>query len=480
MNRERLSLLIEAWRDGAIAPEDAAALAAVIDAPGADGAWVREQLAAIGLIAQALDDADGTAMVASLHERMRAEANASRFVRSIGARQAQAMRPSRRTAARARGRRRAWPMALAAGLVAAMAVGAFLLLQMRAADAPRGVDLATLREVAGTVICQRDGHSLAGKVGMSLGQGDRLVLGQDAHVRWTYADGTELRSDDRAALAFPGDGTAGKQLRLEDGLVRAEVAHQPEGRPLVIIAPVARCTVVGTRLTFAATAERAEVSVAQGRVHLQSGLTTESVEIAAGFTATVAAGLTLSARATAGGTSATTAPAPPAAVTAARLIDDHEGDLRWFHESSSAPVDLALSHNQAHGGVQALHLAYRMVVGDVKPYAQIFHPVHLAAGDHRIHLWIRVESAQPDSRWQIQVCDTSNCYWKQGIGRCADFMPGWNEVTVPLDDQPENAFTANGVTAPVYQRDRVNAIAINLYGGDAVLDIDDLELLPAP
>ncbi|MBA3936974.1 MAG: hypothetical protein H0X38_05900, partial [Planctomycetes bacterium] len=97
MNHERLSLLIEAWRDGDIAPDDAAALAAVIGAAGDDGAWVREQLAAIGLIAQALDDADGTAMVASLRERMRAEANASRFVRSVGARQAQATRPSRRT-----------------------------------------------------------------------------------------------------------------------------------------------------------------------------------------------------------------------------------------------------------------------------------------------------------------------------------------------------------------------------------------------
>nr|MBA3937622.1 FecR domain-containing protein [Planctomycetota bacterium] len=360
------------------------------------------------------------------------------------------------------------------------ALGAFVTLQLRGAVAPRGVDLATLREVSGTVTCQHDGHSLAGTVGMRLGQGDRLVLGQDAHVRWTYADGTEVLSDDRAVLAFPGDGTAGKQLRLEDGLVRAEVAHQPEGRPLVIVAPVARCTVLGTRLTFAATAERAELSVAQGRVHLQSGLTTESVDVAAGFTATVAAGMPLSARATAGDAPAPAAPAPPATVTAARLIDDHEGDLRWFHEPSSAPVELALSRTQAHGGAQALHLAYRMVAGDVKPYTQVFHPVHLAGSDRRIHLWVRVESAQPDSRWQIQVCDTANCYWKQGIGRSAEFKPGWNEVTVPLSDQPENAFAPDGVGAPVYQRDRVNAIVINLYGGDAVLDLDDLELLTSP
>jgi ferric-dicitrate binding protein FerR (iron transport regulator) len=478
VSRERLSLLIETWRDGAITPDDAAALAAVIGAAGDDGAWVREQLAAIGLIAQALDDADGTAMVASLRERMRAEANASRFVRSVGARQAQATRPSRRTAARARGSRRTWPLALAAGLLAAVALGAFVMLQLRGAVAPRGVDLATLREVSGTVTWQHDGHALAGTVGMRLGQGDRLVLGQDAHVRWTYADGTELLSDDRAVLAFPGDGTAGKQLRLEDGTLRAEVAHQPEGHPLVIDSPMARCTVLGTRFTFSSTAERAEISVTQGRVRLLSGLTTESVEVAAGFTATVAAGVALRARETVPGAPATIA--PPTVIAAARLIDDHEGDLRWFHEPTSAPVELALSRTQAHGGAQALHLAYRMIVGDVKPYAQVFHPVHLAAGDRRIHLWIRLESAQPDSRWQIQVCDTANCYWKLGIGRCAEFKPGWNEVTVLLSDQPENAFAPDGAGAPVYQRDRVNAIVINLYGGDAVLDLDDLELQTAP
>jgi ferric-dicitrate binding protein FerR (iron transport regulator) len=479
VNRERLSLLIEAWRDGDVAPDDAAALAAVIGDQGAGGAWVREQLAAIGLIAQALDDADGAAMVASLRERMRAEANASRFVRSVGARQARTARPSRRSAAYVPRRRGLWPVACAAALVAAVALGAFALLQSRGAEGPRGVDLATLQDLDGTVTCQRAGHNLAGAVGMRLGQGDRLVLGQDAHARWTYADGSDLRGDDRAAIVFLDDGSAGKRLRLEAGTLRAEVAHQPEGRPCTIATALAECTVLGTRLTLTAAADRAVLSVAQGRVRLQSGLTTESIEVPAGFSATVAAGVPLVASATAPATVAPPPAAPAAPAVIARVIDDHEGVLRWFHEPYSAPLDFALSRTQAHGGGQALRVAYRMVAGDAKPYAQIFHPVHLAAGDRRIRFWVRVENAQPESTWQVQVCDAANCYWKQGLGRCADFKPGWNEVTVPLIDQPENAFTPDGVTAPVYQRERVNAIALNLYGGDVVLYVDDLELLPA-
>ncbi len=480
MNRERLSLLIEAWRDGDVAPDDAAALAAVIRDPGADGALVREQLAAIGLIAQALDDADGAAMVASLRERMRAEANASRFVRSVGARQARTARPSRRSAAYAPRRRGPWPVACAAALVAAVALGAFVLLLSRGAGGPRGTDLATLRGVDGTVTCQRGGKNLTGTVGMRLGQGDRLVLGQGAQARWTYADGSDLRGDERAAIVFLDDGSPGKRLRLEAGTLRAEVAHQPEGQPFTIATALAECTVLGTHLTLTAAADSTVLSVAQGRVRLQSGLTAERIEVPGGCSATVAAGVPLVASAPAPATVAPPLAARVAPAVIARVIDDHEGELRWFHEPYSAPLEFALSRAQAHGGAQALRVAYRMVAGDARPYAQIFHPVHLAAGDRRIHFWVWVEDAQPDSRWQVQVCDAANCYWKQGLGRCADFRPGWNEVTVPLIDQPENAYTPDGVTAPVYQRERVNAVAINLYGGDVALYVDDLELLPAP
>ena len=73
-----------------------------------------------------------------------------------------------------------------------------------------------------------------------------------------------------------------KALRLEAGTVHAEVAHQPEGRPLLIATADAEAVVLGTRLILGTRTSDTRLSVEKGLVRLVRTADRRSVEVPAG------------------------------------------------------------------------------------------------------------------------------------------------------------------------------------------------------
>ena len=82
-----------------------------------------------------------------------------------------------------------------------------------------------------------------------------------------------------------------ERLRLDQGTLVAEVAHQQVGQRFAIATPQAHVTVIGTRFTLRVSADRTEVDVEHGRVSLATPSGEKPVEIGAGERAMRIAGL---------------------------------------------------------------------------------------------------------------------------------------------------------------------------------------------
>lgn len=108
------------------------------------------------------------------------------------------------------------------------------------------------------------------------------------HTTLTLADGSRL-----SLLAS--DERAGKRAELQAGTLKADVAPQPHGRPLMIATPHAEVTVIGTAFTLACEEGRTRLGVEHGRVRLTRLLDDAAVEVAAGEFAVAAAGMELKA-----------------------------------------------------------------------------------------------------------------------------------------------------------------------------------------
>jgi ferric-dicitrate binding protein FerR (iron transport regulator) len=118
-----------------------------------------------------------------------------------------------------------------------------------------------------------------------LSPGSELLTGPMSSARLRYADGTILDLTANAHLGnlervneYGGQ----KALRLEAGTVHADVAHQPEGRPLLIATADAEAVVLGTRLILDTKTSDTRLSVEKGLVRLVRTADRKSVEVPAG------------------------------------------------------------------------------------------------------------------------------------------------------------------------------------------------------
>ncbi len=101
-----------------------------------------------------------------------------------------------------------------------------------------------------------------------------------------YADGTklELLGETKVRLTARPDGS--KQITMLSGLVQADVAPQPEGRPLQIVTQAATLEVLGTTLGVEVREASTQLGVATGRVAMTRKADGQRVEVAAGRFAT--------------------------------------------------------------------------------------------------------------------------------------------------------------------------------------------------
>ena len=104
-----------------------------------------------------------------------------------------------------------------------------------------------------------------------------------------YADGTRLEMARHTRLLGLTQ-VSGKRIGLAEGMIRFDVPRQPAGQPLVVATPQADVTVLGTRFTVTAAADRSRVDVEEGRVRLRRLADRATIDVPTGHFAVVAPG----------------------------------------------------------------------------------------------------------------------------------------------------------------------------------------------
>ncbi len=168
---------------------------------------------------------------------------------------------------------RRWSVAM---MVSAALVAASLLIAFGKWDQapPSPTDVPQIARIAGGVrIVLPDGTSQTAVAGQVLQLGETLQLtGEDDDIVLRYADGTEVRLWGIARLQIAHSELGGKQLELQRGLLDADVAAQPVGRPMLIVTPQTSVRVLGTRFELAAdTSSGTRLDLESGSVQLVRG-----------------------------------------------------------------------------------------------------------------------------------------------------------------------------------------------------------------
>lgn len=130
-----------------------------------------------------------------------------------------------------------------------MAVGVYQVPWLRWLIEPPVAEGPTIVRLAGEIQLQSpDGRTAQAKDQLAVRPGETVVSNADeGRVVLRYADGTEIVLLGTSALTVDDSRRGGKQLNLIRGLLKADVAPQPIGEPLMIITPQARVRVLGTR-----------------------------------------------------------------------------------------------------------------------------------------------------------------------------------------------------------------------------------------
>ena len=160
--------------------------------------------------------------------------------------------------------------------------------QPRKPAAPTIVAIAKIRQIDGSVSVQKDGRVTAAAADTWITGGERLEIIGSSRAVVEYLDGTRVVLVGEGGTAtFTQRAGGGQDIRLEFGILTADVAEQKKDRPLVVTTPTAKAIVLGTRLTVVHNGS-SRVEVAEGRVRLERSIDGASVNVAAGHYAVAA------------------------------------------------------------------------------------------------------------------------------------------------------------------------------------------------
>jgi hypothetical protein len=149
--------------------------------------------------------------------------------------------------------------------------------------------MAQVDSMHGEVAVQTDAGKIAAKPELGLIPGQEIQTGSkssDAVIK--ISDGTRIHLSADSTLRLVSDlkGGAGRGFLLSRGTLRAEVAKQPAGAPMIFATPNADARVLGTELLLFAGADSTRLEVRSGKVRLTRREDGLSVDVAAGSTAT--------------------------------------------------------------------------------------------------------------------------------------------------------------------------------------------------
>jgi hypothetical protein len=164
---------------------------------------------------------------------------------------------------------------------------------------------ARLEKVEGPVFALSDRKRSQAYPMQALFSGHGVQTGGDGRASIRYADGTrlELEPGSTISLADHRRGresrdalSAGKAVFVVEGALAADVAKQPDGRPMLFASPQAEVRVLGTQLVVSVNPAATQVEVREGRVRVTRREDEDAVEVAAGQFAVAAKGIPLKAR----------------------------------------------------------------------------------------------------------------------------------------------------------------------------------------
>jgi hypothetical protein len=138
----------------------------------------------------------------------------------------------------------------------------------------------------GEVLIRSGDAGVPARVGLALQRGQGLqTVGPASEAGLTFDDQSslELGPDTTLSDLMPGDGTAGKKVRIKTlGLLRGQVAPQPADRPLVLAGEFADLKIASGRFTLMGDPDVVWLRVDEGAVRLHRPHDGQAVEVRAG------------------------------------------------------------------------------------------------------------------------------------------------------------------------------------------------------
>lgn len=188
---------------------------------------------------------------------------------------------------RARWFRRTPLAAAAAAALALVALGLWILL--------RGAPSAEIVAGAGDLEIDRGSDRVAVQAPCPLRDGETLQVPASGWAWIRYQDGTTLQlgSDTSVTLGGEGSVSGSKRVRVNRGVLFAEVKPQPPGYPMVLASPHAETKVLGTSFSLAVGADSTKLIVRSGKVAFAKREGEGSIEVTSGHVATAAKGVSL-------------------------------------------------------------------------------------------------------------------------------------------------------------------------------------------
>ena len=148
------------------------------------------------------------------------------------------------------------------------------------APAPALPAVALVSRIDGDVFALSGGARAAARTGQKLTAADAIETSSKGQAELVFEDGTRvLLEGDSLADAFQAEG--GKRLTLRRGQLRAKIARQPAGEPMIFMTALADARVLGTRLSLLVTPTSTRLEVREGKVRFTRKDDNSSAEVSA-------------------------------------------------------------------------------------------------------------------------------------------------------------------------------------------------------
>jgi hypothetical protein len=297
--------------------------------------------------------------------------------------------------------------------------------------------------------------------------GDRLETGAAVQVNIRYeAEETALEVGPETAATF-GEEDGAKRIALDRGSLQAEVAPQPQGRPLVFTTPQATTEVLGTRLALSSRDDASCLAVTYGKVMMGGKQEQKKVLVSTGEYAVAGTYEPLE--------SHLLAPVPGSC----RVIEDNESGMRWTGVPWSDPVNASLSNAHAVSGTSAVRLEYRHRPQDEggRGYGMISRPLTLAAEDRFLSTRVYVERTEAPAILNVLFMLKDGGGWFMRDVRLTRRPAGtWFTFVAPVQTPKKKN---NEVGGDRFDPLEVVSVQLSIFGGSATVYLDDLGLSAA-